>query len=305
MSMSIDEVKTLKDGYNEFMRIKKIEKLSERTLFTYDTSYIRFTRFTGENIPCADISQKLIFDFIESLQESNPNIRETSINSYLRRIRVLLYYCMEQGYINQFKITLLKAEKKLKETYTDSELERLLKKPDTKNCSFAEFRNWATVCYLLGTGNRLSTLINVKIGDVDLETREIRLKTVKNKKQYTIPLSNVLEKTLREYLIFRKGNAEDYLFCSNYGQQLTTDGLSTCIQKYNHSRGVAKTSIHLFRHTFAKRWILNGGDAFRLKTILGHSTMAMVNEYVNMYGQDLQRDFDNFSPLDNRPLAKP
>lgn len=300
MSMGMkEETKTLDNVFKEFYQIKKIQQMADKTLYDYKYAYELFSDFVGGNMLCSDISQKVIYDFIEHLQKKNPDIRATSINSYLRGIRAFLYFCMEQDYIKSFKISLIREEKKLKETYTEAELERLLKKPNIKKCSFAEYRNWVVVCYLLGTGNRLSTVINIKIGDLDFNSREIKLRTVKNKKQYIIPMSTVLEKTLKEYLTFRKGNEDDYLFCNAYGKQMTTDGLSTCIQRYNHSRGVLKTSIHLFRHTFAKRWILNGGDPFRLKTLLGHSTMAMTNEYVNMYGVDLQRGFDNFSPLDS------
>ena len=45
---------------------------------------------------------------------------------------------MEVGYLDRFKITIPKADKKLKETYTDAELKVLLKKPDLKNCDFSE-----------------------------------------------------------------------------------------------------------------------------------------------------------------------
>ena len=62
---------------------------------------------------------------------------------------------------------------------------------------------------------------------------------------------------------------------------------------------MTKTSIHLFRHTFAKNWILSGGDIFRLKSILGHSSLEIVKEYVNMFGGDLKKDFDKFNPLEN------
>jgi integrase/recombinase XerD len=52
-------------------------------------------------------------------------------------------------------------------------------------------------------------------------------------------------------------------------------------------------------HTFAKLWILNGGDIFRLQKILGHSSLDIVKEYVNMFSTDLQINFDEFNPLEN------
>lgn len=54
----------------------------------------------------------------------------------------------------------------------------------------------------------------------------------------------------------------------------------------------------MFRHTFAKKWILNGGDAFSLKKILGYGSMKMVREYVNMFDEDLKKDFNTFNPLE-------
>ena len=67
---------------------------------------------------------------------------------------------------------------------------------------------------------------------------------------------------------------------------------------------MTKTSVHLFRHTFAKKWILNGGDSFRLQKILGHSTMRMVREYVNMFSNDLKKDFNDYNPLEQFKVNK-
>lgn len=139
---------------------------------------------------------------------------------------------------------------------------------------------------------------------MDFESHEVKLQVVKNKKQYIIPLSQTLEQTLQEYLTFRGGTPDDYLFCNIYGEQLTTDALKNCIYKYNTKRGVSKTSTHLFRHTFAKKWILNGGDIFRLQKILGHSSIDIVKEYVNMFGVDLQKNYAEFNPLDNMECMK-
>jgi integrase/recombinase XerD len=211
---------------------------------------------------------------------------------------------MEAGVISRFKIKLIHAEKKIKETYTDEELEKLLKKPDMANPNFVEYRNWVMINYLIGTGNRSRTLRELCIKDIDFTNHEIVLKKTKNRKAYTIPLSNKLESVLIEYLRYRKGDADDFLFCTEYGEQITDWGLVTIISKYNKSRGVSKTSVHLFRHTFAKKWILNHGDMFRLQRILGHTSLEIVKEYVNMFAKDLQLDFNTFNPLDNLNFYK-
>ena len=162
------------------------------------------------------------------------------------------------GYTEPFKISLLKADKKIKETYTDSELAILLKKPDVKKCNFSEYRNWVFINYVMATGNRVSTITNIKIGDIDLDNDTIILKKTKNRNQQITPISNTLKVILLEYLKYRKGDVEEYLFCTSAGKKLTRNSTIEAIRKYNQSRGVSKTSIHLFRHTFAKNWILNG-----------------------------------------------
>ena len=107
-----------------------------------------------------------------------------------------------------------------------------------------------------------------------------------------------MQKILIEYLSYRNGEPSDYLFCNIYSGKLSVSGLNTAIRRYNGRRGLDKTSIHLFRHTFAKKWIINGGDPFRLKKILGHKSIKIVQEYVYMYSDDLKKDFSSFNPLE-------
>jgi len=103
---------------------------------------------------------------------------------------------------------------------------------------------------------------------------------------------------LEEYLDYINGEHDEYLFCTIYGGKMKSGTLNSAIRRYNKDRDVNKTSVHLFRHTFAKKWILNGGDPFRLKKILGHSSMRVVNEYINMFAEDLKKDFNVFNPLE-------
>ena len=80
---------------------------------------------------------------------------------------------------------------------------------------------------------------------------------------------------------------------------LTENALRLAVAHHNKSRGVQKTGIHLFRHTFAKKYLQDcGGNAFTLQRLLGHSTLAMSKRYCNIYDSDISRDFDMFSPLE-------
>ncbi|MCL2410456.1 MAG: site-specific integrase [Treponema sp.] len=205
---------------------------------------------------------------------------------------------MKLGYTAPFQISMLRTEKKIKETYTDEELAILLKKPTISKTTFAEYRNWVIVNYLLATGNRVGTICDLKIKDVDFGAGAIRLSRTKNRNEQIIPISKTLHDVLKGYMKYRKGDGDDYLFCNVNGIRLSENGLKLAIRKYNLKRGVNKTSLHLFRHTFAKKWILNGGDVFRLQKMLGHSSMTIVREYVNMFSDDLKRDFDTFNPLE-------
>ena len=233
-------------------------------------------------------------------------VNDISINTRLRGIRTILYYAMEKGYLQPFKIKLVKAVKKIKPVYTEDELGKLLEKPDIKKTNFKEFRTWAVINHVLATGNRLETISTLAIGDIDFENHKIALLHTKNKIQYFIPLSHDLAQVLLEYLAYRKGNKEDILFCDSYGMPLRKRKIQEDIQEYNLARGVETTSIHAFRHTFAKLWIQNGGDIFQLQEILGHSSLEMVKEYLRMFGDGLQEGFNARNPLDcfNRKRKK-
>lgn len=190
-----------------------------------------------------------------------------------------------------------RANETIKDTYTDAEISKLLKKPDIKKVSFPEYRTWVIVNFLVGTGCRLGTLVAVRIGDIDFENELIRYAHTKNKKGQFVPLSRQLGAVLQEYLRQRGGEDTDLLFPSENNTKLLGTSVAHDIANYNRNRGVHKTSAHLFRHTFAKNWILQGGDPLRLQKILGHSTLTMSQHYANLYKTDLKNNFEDFNLL--------
>lgn len=289
---------SIQEAFDLFIRKCKIKNLTDLSISSYEKKMVHFYEFIDKNEPITAVTKDTVDDYILWLRE-NTEANDITINSYLRSVRAFLYFCMEDRYIPTFKIQLIKAEKKIKETYTDDELVRLLEKPDVNNCSFSCYKTWVFENYLLGTGNRISTALDLHIGDINFQSGVIILRKTKNRKQQIIPLSATLAEVLQGYLQIRGGEADDYVFCNEYGEQASCRTYQQLVRRYNRKRGVEKTSCHTFRHTFAKNWILNSGDMFRLQKILGHSDLTVTKEYVNMFGQDLQMDFEKFNPLDN------
>ncbi len=298
ISMRINEKMILSDAKELFFQKCKVKNLSEKTIESYSNHFHWLFEYFGEDKIVADISGEDVDSYILYLK-NDKNISETSCNSYIRSTRVLFYFCMDGGYMQHFKIHTIKQEETIKETYTDEELEKLLKRPDRKEKSFTTFKTWAFENYLLGTGNRLRTALNVQIKDVDFENGYIYLHKTKNRKEQIIPLSKVLADVLMDYLTIRGGNPDDYFFCDDYGKKANLHTYQTNVRRYNLKRGVNKTSIHMFRHTYAKKAVLNGIDPFRLQKLMGHSSISVTQRYVDLFGSDLQNDYDKFSPLDS------
>ena len=79
---------------------------------------------------------------------------------------------------------------------------------------------------------------------------------------------------------------------------MSVSAVGNAVWNYNHSRGVEKTSLHLFRHTYAKLYIQAGGDPFRLQKLLGHADLTMTRRYVALYADDLKANYDALNPLE-------
>lgn len=294
-----EKEKSIMELYEDFQLENQVKNLSEMTIRFYEQNLSHFMRFSEEfNIKrTSDIQKKHIDAFILSLRERG--LKATTINTYLRAVRAFLYYGMRELHIDQFEIQLLKAEREQKEPYTIEEIKKLIKKPLIRDCGFVEHRNWVLVNYLLETGNRLNTILNLKVADIDLNNGMVVLNTPKNRSVQFNPISKQLIKVLTEYIRLYKIEKDDYLFVNELGQQMTRNSLQHSIARYNKKRGVEKTSIHAFRHTFAKHYITSGGDAFKLQRLLGHSTLDVTLNYVNLYSEDLKEGFDKHSILNN------
>ncbi len=246
--------------------------VKDKTIATYKQHFHAISKRLDGSLLINRLSSTGLDNMI--LQMRKEGLSDSSINSYTRTLKCFLSWCNEEGY-TKTNLKIYKAAETVKEVYTDDELLTLLKKPEA-DCKFCEYRNWVIVNFLLNSGCRAATVRNIQNQDVDLSRRQIVLRHTKNGKIQVIPLCTAMVSILRDYMTVREGEAADYLFCNEFGGFLTENALRLAIVKYNNSRGVERTSIHAFRHTFARKYLVDcGGDAFSIQQIMGHSTLKI------------------------------
>ncbi|OGO82157.1 MAG: hypothetical protein A2Y18_05245 [Clostridiales bacterium GWD2_32_19] len=298
-----DKGYTLKDGFSSYIKYQTVKNLSEASIEYYNRCYTEFTRVIAEDTILKNLTLGNVQDYILYLKKKD--IVDITVNTYVRGIRAFLYYLMSIGLMDTFKIKLIKANKRIKETYNEEELKILLRKPDIKKCKFSEYRNWVIINFLLGTGCRLRTLRNIKINDLDFTNNLIKFKVTKSRREQIIPMSHTLSSVLSEYMQYRSyENEDDYLFCTVFGNQMQKETVQGAIGRYNKSRGVYKTSLHCFRRTFGTSYVCNGGNIFSLQSILGHSDISTTRLYFSIENGELKKNFEQYCALDQLGQVK-
>lgn len=289
--------KNFKDGFEEFILNCRARNLREGTIKHYNEAYRQIIKYLDESMLLADINQKIFEEFILTVR-AKKDIKSQTLYTYSRDLKAIINFFIKQGYTDKFKIILPKVDMHPIQTYTDDELQKLLKRPDMKNCEFTEYRNYVITAFFLSTGIRLSSLLNIKIKDLKLSDESVDIMHTKNRKALIVPLNSQIIIILKEYLSYRQYvDKEDYLFCNAYGQQLNKSTITQALSAYNKSRGVEHTGIHRLRHTFAKKWVLSGSSIVSLRMILGHANLQITQNYINTLVSDLKKDVKDYNIL--------
>ena len=288
---------TFEEGCNKYLEYCRQRNLREGTIGHYKQSYVQFFKYFDKNMSIEEIGESTYKDYVLHLKKTLNN--DVSINSYLRDMITTFHFFMDEGYIPRFKMKAIKVDKSHVETYSEEELQLLLKKPNVKKCNFTEYQCWVITNFLFSTGVRQRSLMHIQVKDVDFDNSVVYVNVTKNRKPLIVPLNRTMVSILVEYLKYRhhKSN-DDYLFCNAYGQQLVKSTCYHMLYEYNKRRGVETTGIHRYRHTFAKQWILNGGNVVSLSKLLGHSSLDITHNYINLLVSEVAKQVDEFNVLD-------
>ncbi|MCX5795313.1 MAG: tyrosine-type recombinase/integrase [Elusimicrobia bacterium] len=191
-----------------------------------------------------------------------------------------------------------KAPKVVIRPLSPEQVQALLAQPKTR--TFTGLRNWTMILLALDTGLRLSELLSIRTGDIDWAGSGITV-LGKGAKERTVYFGAMAKKALWDYRQ-RRGDIPgvDAFFTDQFGRPVKPRWFQQVLARYGRSAGVegVRVSPHTMRHTFAVSYILNGGDAFSLQRLLGHSTMETVKLCVGLANRDVALQHRKFSPMD-------
>ena len=249
---------------------------------------------------------------------------ERTIQTYARSARAFFHWLVRREIIgsNPFdRVTYPKVGKPLIQTIDSEEFERLLLAcaPPNETGPIAEraaVRNRAILWVLYDTGIRVSELCGLHVGDFD-RRHGILTVTGKGSKERRIALGNNCLRNLLYYLdkyrpdeeeLAEWGSAgEDHVFLSETRLPLTKNGMTLLFKRIRERAGITdkRVSPHIFRHSFAIRYLVLGNDPFSLQELLGHEDMTTVKNYMHMNDETIQSQKRKYSPGDHLPTRMP
>jgi site-specific recombinase XerD len=199
------------------------------------------------------------------------------------------------------RLKLPKLPKTFPEPLTEEEIQRVL--TVCMEGSKDKQRNLAIMMLFLDTGIRLDELVNLRLSRVDFAVGEMTI-FGKGGKERKVPIGSQAKKALINYITKERSEPvnprdEDNLFLNTDGDPITHDAVEKLFQRVRKAAGLARFHPHVCRHTFSVRYLVNGGDAFSLQKILGHTSLEMTRKYVNLASDDVKDKHRRFSPMDN------
>ncbi|SDL53849.1 integrase/recombinase XerC [Salinimicrobium catena] len=288
---------------HSFLQYLELEKnYSQHTVTAYKKDLEAFAEFIefqyqGQNlkeVAYPQVRSWLVQLVEEGLSNSSINRKISSLKSYYKFLQKTKQ--LEISPLAKHKA--LKISKKLQVPFSEKEIDLAL--DAFPAAGFEEIRNKLMVVLLYSTGIRRSELINIKLQNVDVPGRSLKVIGKGNKERF-IPLLPFVVEVLEEYLPERKAVenslSEGYLFLTGKGVKMYDSLVYRTIN--NYFRGISsklKKSPHILRHSFATHLLNQGAHINAVKELLGHSSLAATQVYTHNSMAELNRVYNNAHP---------
>ncbi len=282
--------------FNKFLEYNDgYRKYSKNTLHSYRKDLYDFLEFCFDNNieRLTQISIKTIKKFMIFL--SVKNLKSSSISRKLSTLRTFYDFLIFNDIVEKSPIEGISNPKREKRLVKSLSEKSFLEKLNNLAHSSELYEHWVVLELLYCTGLRVSELCELKISDIAFDRKILTVKGKGDKKRL-IPLTDYLEKLLKEYLLKRKNNSE-YLFTTKKGGKLYPKYIERLTQKYLADISEdGRVYPHLIRHTFATHLLKHGADLRAIKELLGHSDLRTTTIYTHVSIEHLKKVYKNSHP---------
>ncbi len=284
----MNEIEAL-ELYKNYLLHQKM--YSQNTIAAYVEDICLFSSYCAkEDVSLFSCDKILIRNFLE-----NERRRGVSKASLKRRIIALRRYFefllnKEIIQINPFiNISTPKLDKKLPEFLYEQEIKRLFQSNKTRNSKYV-LRDQAIIELLFASGIRVSELCSIKLLDLNLRERNIKINGKGKKQRYVyfaVSVKDTLEKYIKELrsqlILLSTSKHKNYVFLNDQGNPLTTRGVEYILNKIERDLELGfSIHPHKFRHTFATTLMNSGANLRFIQKVLGHENLATTQIYTHV-----------------------
>lgn len=286
-------------SYQRYLKLERNYTQNTIEAYTHDLDWLRrYMRDHGkkpEDMRLADLE-----NFAATLHEYG--IGPTSQGRILSGVRAFFRFLRMEGYIEDDPTELLEwphLGEHLPEVLSTEEVDRLEGSIDLSDPQGQ--RNKAIIEVLFSCGLRVSELVNLKLSNLYLKEKFIRVEG-KGRKERLVPISDTAIHELelwfydRRQLNIKRGE-EDYVFLNRRGAHLTRTMILIMIKRQALEAGIEKTiSPHTLRHSFATALLRGGADLRAIQAMLGHEKISTTEIYTHLSTEDLRKEILNHHP---------
>ena len=281
--------------------LKNEKKASANTLSSYLRDIRQFGSYldlhTDSSIFEADEDE--VQDYVNWMKNNGKSVATVS-RSIASLKNLYAFLCLRQLLDTNPAARLVtdKSVQKLPQILSSKEVELLLEQPE---CVDAKgYRDRAMLELLYATGMRVTELIDLNIGDVNLDAGIIRCES-RGKERY-IPMYPAAIKALGEYIELVRPQMidlpdEEALFVNVSGERMSRQGFWKIIKFYQKKAKIEKDiTPHTLRHSFAAHLLENGADIHSIQEMLGHADISSTQVYSHLVKKQLKDVYNKAHP---------
>ncbi|MFA5556768.1 MAG: tyrosine-type recombinase/integrase [Flavobacteriaceae bacterium] len=265
--------------------------------------FLSFLKSEFDDYTLEEVHYSQIRSWIVSLSERG--ISNRTINRKISSLKAFYKFLLKIKEIDENPLSKhqsLKNPKKAQIPFSEKELISISNIPFSND--FEGVRDKLIIELFYSTGMRRAELINLRLHSVDLSSKTIKVLGKRNKERI-LPLLDSVVTLIKQYLSFRSDleyiKDNDFFFLTKNGIKLYGTLVYRTINSYfsNVSEKVKK-SPHVLRHSFATHLLNNGADLNSVKELLGHSSLASTQIYVNSSLSELKKVYANAHPRNKK-----